>query len=329
MKIDLTGKKVIVDFANSMIGREIVKRLKIRGAIVHECLHNPNSLNTDYLEWTNVDDMFLQAQDADYLIHGCAVNGGISYNISHPATIFGETVYMGINVLGSAVAFRIKKVVNLLTSCSYRASEEPLKEPEFMVDTPHHTVECHGLAKRAVYSYGRYLSKQCKLNCVGVVFNNCYGYAPFDREHKLKVADGLVKRMCEAHAKGDKEFVVWGTGNVKRELLFCEDAAEATIRVLEEYEDNEEPINIGWGQDISIKDLAFLIKELIGYQGEIVFDTTKPDGQVRKILDNSKMLSVLNWKPETPLREGLTKTIKYFQENYLNKGDSLVPATIK
>lgn len=330
MKIDLTGKRVLVDFAGSMIGREVVKILDRRGAIVIPWLHNPDDPFTNLLEWENLDEL-LESTEMDYIIHGCGVNGGIGYNLKQPATIYGETVYMGINVLSSAVAYKVKKVVNLLTSCAYAPTLEPLKEADFMTGMPDPSVECHGLAKRALFSYGKFLTKQADIqdfSCVNVVFNNCYGYAPFNREHKLKVADGLVKRMCEAQARGDKEFSVWGTGSAKRELLFCEDAAEATVRVLEEYEDTNEVINVGCGEDISIRDLAYLIKDLTGYQGEIVFDTSKPDGQARKLLDNAKMLSLLNWGPEVQLKDGLAKTIAYFRANYLKKEEvSLVPIT--
>jgi GDP-L-fucose synthase len=325
--IDLKDKKVIVNFAGSMIGREVVKKLETRGAQVIKCIHNPDDDNTDFLEWRNVDDLFEEVE-ADYLINGIGVNGGIGFNLSHPATIFGETMYLNINCLGVAVAYKIKKIVNLLTSCAYAPSLEPLKEKEFLDGSPDASVEAHGICRRAIFSFSKCLHRQTGINIVNVIFNNCYGYAPFEREYKLKVADGLVKRMCEAQAKGDKEFVVWGTGNVRRELLFCEDAAEAAIRVLEEYENCEEPINIGCGEDISIRDLAYLIKDLTGYQGEIVFDTSKPDGQARKLLDNNKMLSLLNFKPETQLKDGLAKTIAYFRENYLKKEEvSLVSIT--
>lgn len=333
----LNGLQVLVNFSNSMIGRSIVQLLKQHNAIPLEIIHNrvyteysDTKVGCNLLDINHVEQAFDKFKNADALFQGASTNGGISYNISHPAKIYYETLAIGLNCLNAAAMMKIKKVVNILTSCSYASSMEPLKENELLLGNPDSTIECHGNAKKAIFNYGRYLHKQVGLNCVNVVFNNCYGEAPFDREYKLKVADGLVKRMCEAHERKDPKFVVWGSGNVKRELLFAPAAAEGAVRVLEQYEDNNEPINVGCGKDISIRDLAYLIKDLTGYQGEIVFDTSKPDGQTRKLLDNTKMLSLLNWEPRVQLKDGLAKTIDYFRENYLKKESkevSLVPVT--
>jgi GDP-L-fucose synthase len=325
--INLAGEKVICNFAGSMIGRETVKALKKRGAIVYECIHDINNYATDFRNEINVEEVFEEFRPT-YALNGIGVNGGIGYNLSHPAVIFGDTMMLNLNFLNACTIYKVKKVVNLLTSCAYAPSLEPLVEKDFLQGSPDSSVEAHGICRRAIFSFSKCLNRQTGLNVVNVIFNNCYGEAPFNREYKLKVADGLVKRMCEAHQRGDKIFSVYGSGEPKRELLSAIDAGEATIRVLEQYEDNNEPINVGCGKDISIRDLAYLIKDLTGYQGEIVFDTSKPDGQARKLLDNAKMLSLLNWGPEVQLKDGLAKTIAYFRENYLKKEEvSLVPIT--
>jgi GDP-L-fucose synthase len=293
-----------------MLGRAIVRKLCDRGANVLAATHN------DYDLLNEVDCTRMLAYKPDFLIHGAAVNGNISYNISHPAIIYGETVQIGLNVLGSAVADNTTKIVNLISSCAYAPSDEPLKESNFLNGTCDETVECHGLAKRAVYSYAKTLHKQFGTKFVHVILNNCYGFAPFDRPYKLKVADALVSKFVDAKLQKQNQVTLFGDGSPRRELLFCEDAAEGVVRVLEEYEDSIEPINIGCGKDISIKELADTIAKLTGYQGEVIWDISKPNGQMRKLLDNTKMKEVLNWEPPTGLNEGLRKTIDYFVRNF-------------
>jgi len=228
-----------------------------------------------------------------------------------------------MNILGCSTLNKVSKIVNLLSSCAYEP-KEILEEKDFLSGTTDESVESHGLARKGVFAYGKFLNKQYGLNSVGVVLNNCYGYAAFDRPHKLKVADNLVKKFVDAKYNNDKEVVVWGTGNPLRELLFCEDAAEGVVKVLEHYEDNNEVINIGGGKDISIINLANLIKELVGFEGKIVLDTSKADGQMKKLLCNKKMREVLGWEPPTSLKEGLKLTIQHYTDNYVEKSKELV-----
>ena len=328
--INLEGKRVLVTGAGSMLGREIVKVLEKRGAISLQVFRTQsfniidnNIISCDLLEQEHTVRLFDNFYPIDMVINGCGVNGNIGYNLSHPATIFGETLYMNMNILGCSTLNKVSKIVNLLSSCAYEP-KEILEEKDFLSGTTDESVESHGLARKGVFAYGKFLNKQYGLNSVGVVLNNCYGYAAFDRPHKLKVADNLVKKFVDAKYNNDKEVVVWGTGNPLRELLFCEDAAEGVVKVLEHYEDNNEVINIGGGKDISIINLANLIKELVGFEGKIVLDTSKADGQMKKLLCNKKMREVLGWEPPTSLKEGLKLTIQHYTDNYVEKSKELV-----
>lgn len=330
--INLVGKKVLVTGSGSMLGREIVKVLEKRLAIPVQVFHGDwyrylkdNKVECNLLDDSQVDMLFADLGPIDMVINGCGINGNIGYNLSHPATIFGETLYMNMHILGHSAANHVSKIVNLLSSCAYEP-KDILEEKGFLSGTTDASVESHGLARKGIFAYGKFLNKQYGLNSVGVVLNNCYGYAAYDRPHKLKVADNLVKKFVDAKYNNDKEVVVWGTGNPLRELLFCSDAAEGVVKVLELYENNKEVINIGSGKDISVKNLANLIKELVGFEGEIVLDTTKADGQMKKLLCNKKMKEVLGWEPPTSLKNGLKLTIQHYIDEYINKSTELVKA---
>ena len=178
---------------------------------------------------------------------------------------------------------------------------------------PNESVEAHGLSKKAVYHFSRQLNKQHDIRAVCTVFNTVYGpYDSFDID-KTKVVGGLIKRFVTAVRDGDRMVECWGTGSPRRELIYCEDAAEGIIQTLEKYFDIKYPINIGYNEDISIKELANLIAELAGYSGEISWDTSKPDGQFRKILDSSRMKNYeISVENRTSLRSGLSKTIEWY-----------------
>lgn len=305
--IDLKNKIVSVTGANSMIGSKICLKLKERGAIVDPILHS----ETNLLFESSTNER-LEKTRPDYLIHCAGFNGGIQFNKDLPLTIYYRTVTMAMNVINAAASHGVKKVVSLLTSCAYPSQDGFLKEEDFLKGECNPSVECHGYAKRALFIYGKQAYKQYRLNCVGVIFNNCYGEGDTTDPNRCKVCGSLVMKIVKAKKLGLPNITVWGTGKPRRELLYCEDAAEGAIRTLEYYNDNTLPLNIGWGLDQSIGELAQRIAKIAKYDGNIVYDVTKPDGQMQKLLDVSRMESILCWKPSISLDEGLEKTIRYY-----------------
>lgn len=309
--INLKRKKVAVTGASSMIGRATVSLLKKRGAIVVPLHHK----DCDLRFFDGTERLFFRL-DVDYCIHLAGYNGNILFNRDYPADIFYNTTVMGLNVIKACSSAGVKKVVTALASCAYRSTDEMLVENEFNQGIPDATVEAHGLSKKAVYHFSRQVNKQHGLEAVCTIFNTAYG--PYDSYdvNKTKVVGGLIKKFTEAVENGDDVVECWGTGEPRRELIYCFDAAEGIIQALERYDNVELPINIGSGSDVSIKELANTIADITGFEGEIFWNTEKPDGQFRKLLDTSRMSEYnIEIKNRTTLREGLEKTISWYKEH--------------
>ena len=304
--LQLEGKHVGVTGAGSMIGRAVVDQLWKKGALPFSILHP----NYDLLDYKVARQALV---GCDYVIHCAGYNGNLAFNAKYPADIFFNTAQMGLNVLRAALAVGVKKVVTPLASCAY-PDTDILVEAEFLNGAPNPTVEAHGLSKRVIHAYGRQLKKQYGFNAVSLIFNTCYGpYDSFNVE-KTKVVGGLIAKFCEA-VKNGTDVICWGSGEPRRELIYVDDAAKAIIAVLENYDDSELPINIGQWQDVSIKALAELIAELTGFNREIIWDTTKPDGQYQKLLNPARSTNILPHMEFTPLQEGLKKTIEWYRCN--------------
>lgn len=312
--LNLENKKVLITGAGSLIMKPTAYELQQKNAKIQEIFHkNVNLLNYDKTI------AGICCLNPEYIIHGSGFNGGISFNQQYPAEIFYRTITMGLNVLQAATLCSTKKIVTLITSCAYEPTPL-LKEENFTKGEPHSTVECHGFAKRTLFLYGKQLNKQHKTNIVGVVLNNCYGPGPdyTFSDARGKFLNTLIRRFIEAKKDNRKEIILWGTGQARREVIYCEDAAKGIIEVLEKYEDVNLPINIGCGIDYSIEEIAKKIKEIIEFKGKILWDTTKPDGQMKKLLCVEKMHKLLNFRPQISLEEGIKKTIKFYEDNYVH-----------
>ena len=309
--IDLKRKKIAVTGASSMIGRAVVRGLKGRGAIVVPILHS----NCDLRNYSGVESLFFRI-NVDYCVHLAGYNGNILFNRSYPADIFYNTTLMGLNVIRACASTGVEKVVTPLASCAYRSTDDALVEVDFDAGVPDASVEAHGLSKKAVYHYSRQANKQHGLQAVCTVFNTAYGPHDSYDVDKTKVVGGLIKKFTEAADSGAKTVECWGTGSPRRELIYCHDAAEGIIQALEKYDNVELPINIGFGDDVSIKELAAMIADIVGFEGEIFWDTDKPDGQFRKILDSSRMKDYgIEIKNKTSLRVGLKRTIEWYRDS--------------
>ena len=215
----------------------------------------------------------------------------------------------------------MEKVVSLISSCAYPdLGEESLSECDFWNGSPNNSVDAHGFAKRTLLEYGRQLDKEYNMVCVGMIVNTCYG--PYDSYNinKTKVIGGLINKIATAKRNNDKSITCWGTGKPKREFVYCNDVGKYLLLVLANYDDSNEPINIGSGMDYTIKQVVDAIAEKFKFTGEILW-TNKNDGQMRKLLDNSKMNSLFGHLQFTSLNEGLDKTIEWYETFYNNSLD--------
>mgnify|MGYP003624905156 FL=1 len=308
--IDIKNKKVIVTGAASMVGRSIIKELETRGAIVDRVLHE----ECDLLDFNQCLNKFKESKP-DYCIHAAGYNGNISFNRQYPSDIFYNTTIMGLNTLKACSLVGVKKVVSLLSSCAYRSTDEELREEDFFKGMPDSSVDAHGLSKKSLFYYSKQISKQYDITAVCTIFNTAYG--PFDsfKIEKTKVCGALIKKFTDAVINSEDQVVCWGTGAPRRELIYCDDAGKGVVETLQKYDDESLPINIGFNEDISIEQLANKIAAIVGFKNKIVWDTNKPDGQYRKILNADRMNKYnIKIKDSVSLDEGLKKTIQWYKE---------------
>ncbi len=250
----------------------------------------------------------------DIVIHLAAVVGGIGANRENPGLFFYENLMMGAQLMEQARLFGVGKFVAVGTICSYpKFTPVPFKEENLWDGYPEETNAPYGLAKKMMLVQSQAYRQQYGFNSIFLLPVNLYGPGDNFDPASSHVIPALIKKCMDATRSREEEIVVWGTGKATREFLYVEDAAEAIALATEKY-DKEDPVNIGAGFEISIKDLAELIVEITGFRGRIVWDPTKPDGQPRRMLDTSRAFREFGFKANTQFREGLEKTIEWYRE---------------
>jgi len=303
-------KRVVVTGGAGFLGRSIVEKLRERGARVFV------PRKRDY-NFTNLADALrcFQEHAPHIVLHSAAFYGGIWINQIYPGQIYYENLVMGANVIEAARLVKVEKFVGIGTACSYPGFLEGELSESRLWDGPlHDSVRNYGLTKKMMAVQCWAYNKQYGFNGIHLILTNLYGPHDTYNPERSHVAAALIRKFVEAKMQKSPTVEVWGTGTPIREFLYVEDCADAIIRATEVYDDVE-PMNIGTGIGTSIRELAETIRDVSGYSGDIVWDSSKPDGQLKKILDVTKMASVLNWKPPTPLRAGLEKTIRWYSEN--------------
>lgn len=304
---NIIGKKVLVTGSQSMLGLQVMAQLVNYGAIPYGVHHE----QTDLMDFEKCEELFHKIKPK-YVIHCAGFNGGIFYNQTYPATIYSHSTTMGTNVLECSAKHKIEKVVSVLTSCAYPVNEL-LVEKDFLKGEPHDSVQCHAYAKRHLFVFGKQLNKQYGLNHIAVVFNNMYGPRDSFDERKTKFIGGLIKKHVDAIKFHNKEIEIWGTGTPLREVIYSKDAAVGLVEALIKYNDCQEVLNIGNGEERSVLEYSKIIKELTEYNGSYCINNAKPDGQMKKLLCNKKMKEYNIKVDFTPLETGLIKTIEYYK----------------
>jgi len=257
-------------------------------------------------------DIFFQKEKPDYVFLAAAKVGGILANMNHQAQFLMENLQIQCNVLNSAYRHNVKKLLFLGSSCIYpKEAKQPISEDTLLTGPLEPTNEGYAIAKIAGLKLCEYYNSQCGANFVSLMPCNLYGYNDnFDLNHS-HMLPALIRKFHEAKESKAPTVNVWGTGQVYRELLFVDDLARACIFVMNHYSEPDF-LNVGYGKDFTITEIAKMVKDVIGFKGEIVYDTSKPDGMFRKIVDSSK-LRALGWKPEVSLHEGIALTYKWYK----------------
>jgi GDP-L-fucose synthase len=294
--------KIYIAGHRGMVGSALLRRLEKDG---YQTIVTRTSKELDLRSQQAVQDFF-ETERPDYVFLAAAKVGGIVANNTYRADFLYDNLMIESNIIHQAYRTGVKKLLFLGSSCIYpKLSPQPLKEEYLLTGLLEPTNEPYAIAKIAGIKLCDAYRDQYGCNFISVMPTNLYG--PNDNYDLTNshVLPALIRKMHEAKERGDKEVVVWGTGAPLREFLHADDLADACLFLMERY---SEPglVNIGVGEDISIKELAYLVKDIVGFDGEIVFDTSKPDGTPRKLMDVSK-LTALGWKASIDLREGITK----------------------
>jgi GDP-L-fucose synthase len=301
------GKRIVVTGGNGFLGSHVVSDLKKRGAKkVFVPSHDEYDLRSE-------KDCLSATKGAQVVIHLAGNVGGIGYNMLFPGTLFYDNLMMGVNLLESCRKNLVGKVVMVGTICSYpKFTPVPFREDELWNGYPEETNAPYGIAKKALIVQGIAYRQQYGLNVVNLLPVNLYGPGDHFDPKVSHVIPALIKKFVEAKDSGAKEVNVWGSGKATREFFYVEDAAEAIVDACERL-NRGEPVNIGTGFEISIKDLAETIKELTGFEGKLTWDSSKPDGQPRRMLDTAKAFELFGFRAKTTFRDGLAKTIEWYK----------------
>jgi len=313
MVLDLRKKNILITGGAGFLGSFIIEKLLERG-VKKENLRIPRSLDCDLRMWKNCVSV---VKDMDIIIHLAAKVGGIGFNMKFPADLFYDNAIMGLQLMEAARWFGIEKFVALGTVCGYpKFTPVPFKEDDFWNGYPEETNAPYGIAKKMFLVQAESYRKQHGFNAIYLIPVNLYGPRDHFDSENAHVIPALILKFLNAKKKGERKVIAWGTGNATREFLYVEDAAEGIILATEKY-NKDGPVNLGSGKEITIKELVYLIKKMVGYEGEVVWDTRRPDGQPKRLLDISKAIKEFGFKANTPLEVGLRRTIDWYKENFL------------
>ncbi len=302
--------KIYIAGHRGLVGSAILRKLRQAG---YQNLVFKPSCELDLREPAQVDEFF-KAEKPEYIFLAAAKVGGIYANKTYPADFIYDNLMIQANVIERAYKYAAKKLLFLGSSCIYpKQAGQPIKEEYLLSGKLEPTNEAYATAKIAGIELCRAYNKQHNTNFISAMPTNLYGPNDnFDLE-EAHVIPALIRKFHEAKLKDREEAVIWGTGKPKREFLYVEDLADAAIFLMENYNEPE-IINVGTGEDISVGELARLIKDVVGFKGKITNDVSKPDGTPRKLLDVRRINS-LGWKAKTSLEEGLRKTYEWYKKN--------------
>jgi GDP-L-fucose synthase len=304
-------KRVVVTGGAGFLGSFVVEKLRARGC---QNVTVPRSKEYDLRDRQAIIRLYKQA-DPHIVIHLAAVVGGIGANQANPGRFFYDNAIMGIQMMDCAKVAGVGKFVAIGTICAYpKFTPVPFKEDDLWNGYPEETNAPYGLAKKMLLVQAQAYRAQYGLNAIYLLPVNLYGPRDnFDLETS-HVIPALIRKCVEAKENGIHEIVLWGDGSPTREFLYVEDAAEGILLAAERY-DAQEPVNLGSGEEISIQDLAKIVAKEVGFTGEIVWDTTKPNGQPRRCLDVSRAKALFGFQAAHRLREGIANTVDWFLAN--------------
>jgi GDP-L-fucose synthase len=306
-----SNKRVIVTGGAGFLGKVVIEQLKKKG-----CRHivAPRSKDFDLRQTAAIRKLYTKVKP-DLIIHLAASVGGIGANLKNPAKFFYDNLMMGVQLIEEARHFNVAKFVIIGTVCAYpKFTPVPFKEENLWNGYPEETNAPYGIAKKALLVQSQAYRQQYGFNSIYLLPVNLYGPGDnFDLDSS-HVIPALIRKCIEAKKANAPSITVWGTGKITREFLYVEDAARGIISAAEKY-NSSDPVNLGTGYEISIKDLVSLIVKLTGFKGQVIWDKTKPDGQPRRRLDTTRASKAFGFKARVSFDQGLKKTIQWYQSH--------------
>lgn len=307
--------RIIVTGGAGFLGGFVVERLRARG---YRDIVVPRRREYDLTREADVERLYNDHRPAA-VMHLAAEVGGIGANRENPGRFFFANAAMGLHLIEGARRHGLKKFLQVGTICAYpKFTPVPFKEDDLWNGYPEETNAPYGVAKKALLVMCQAYRQQYGLNAVYVLPVNLYGPRDNFDLHTSHVIPALIRKCVEARDRGEKQITAWGTGSASREFLYVEDCAEGLVAALEKY-DSPEPMNLGSAREITIRDLTHLVAKLAGFQGEIVWDTTKPDGQPRRCLDVKRSQFEIGFTAGTKLEDGLRTTIRWYESHRSGK----------
>ncbi len=309
--MNIKDKKILLTGASGFLGGHTLEKLVKRG-VNRSHIYAPSSREVDLRNWSDVNKA---VKNVDIIIHLAAKIGGIGFNKEKPGEIFYDNAIMGVQLMEAARLAGVKKMVTVGTVCAYpKNAPIPFKESSLWDGYPEEVTAPYGMAKKMMLVQGRAYFEQYGFESVFLLPVNLYGPGDHFESRYSHVMPALIKRIVDAKQSGAKSIVVWGTGRATREFIYVDDAAEGIILATQQY-DKLDPVNLGSGTEISIEKLVSLISKVAGYKGEIIWDTSKPDGAARRKLNVSKAYREFGFKAKTDLDTGIKKTVDWYLNN--------------
>jgi len=300
--------KIFVSGHEGMFGQGLIRRLNSAGYT--NIVTMPSSELTEQVAVHN----FFQKEKPKYVLIATVMEGGIQFNMDHPADLIYTNIQTETNVIHGAWKAKVKKLLFIGSSCIYpKFCPQPMKEEHLMTGDVEPTNDAYAVAKIAGIKMCQAYDRQYGTNFISVIPTMIYGPDDSFDPKSSHVLPSFILKFEQAKKEKRKDVTLWGTGSPRREFLYIDDFADACIFLMNNY-NKSEMINVGYGSDISIKELAVMVKAVTGFHGELVFDASKPDGMPAKLLDTSK-LKTLGWKPKIDLKEGMKKTYEWFKLN--------------